>query len=106
MRRKNILNTWSDRVSRRLPFGMLFVIIYQILKNFLCFRKFRFLVFDSKTFFHRTTLEIGYIPFDREFDSTHSYVKKSKTNVPLEKCYALETLSTMILFCNRPPFEA
>ena len=39
-----------------------------------------FSVFDSKTFFQRTTSEIGYIPFDREFDSTHSYVKKSKKN--------------------------
>ena len=37
---------------------------------------FSFSVFDSKTFFHRTTSEIGYIPFDREFDSTRSYVKK------------------------------
>ena len=39
-----------------------------------------FSVLDSKTFFRRTTSEIGYIPFDREFDSTHSYRKKTKKN--------------------------
>ena len=40
--------------------------------------------------------EIGYIPFDRKFDSTHSYRKKSKKKVLLEKFYALETLLAMI----------
>ena len=37
-----------------------------------------FIVLDSKTFFHRTTSEIGCILFDREFDSTHFYRKTSK----------------------------
>ncbi len=72
MHRKNILNTWGDRVSHTLLFGILFVIILFNFEQFLLFRKFRFMVIDSKTFFHKTTSEIRYIPFDRGFDSTHS----------------------------------
>ena len=55
-----------------------------------------FSVFDSKTFFHRTTSEIGYKPFDREFDSTHSYGKKSKETMQPGYFCGLETLLTLV----------
>jgi hypothetical protein len=72
MHSNNILNIQIDVADRGLSFDILFIIFqldFEIILKILILS-----VIDSKTSFHKTTSEIGYIPFDREFDSTHSYV--------------------------------